>query len=312
MKKTSKKIIFFGTDDFSATSLTRLIDDGYSIVVVVTKPDSKRGRGKKLSEPAVKKIARQHNISVLQPTNVLSLKSDIEKIPNRLGVLVSYGKIIPQDILNLFEPTGIINLHPSRLPKYRGPSPIETAISNGDSSIGISFIKLTDQMDAGPIYHQTSVDIDTSQGFSEVSDTLSSVGSSELSEVINKVIQGNIKSSPQDESKATYTQLLSKNHGVIDCSKTGKEIMQSIKAFEAWPKSRINIGGLDLIVKEAHFVSGAKKLPGNISTDSKSYISISIADGELYIDRLQPAGKNPMTVKAFLAGYGAKITDLQR
>lgn len=122
MTSTSHKIVFFGTEDFSLAALTGLIEAGYDIAAVVTKPDTPRGRGQKLTPPAVKALALKHNIAVMQPSNLADIETAIRKIDNPVGVLSSYGKIVPTKIIDLFKP-GIINIHPSLLPKYRGPSP---------------------------------------------------------------------------------------------------------------------------------------------------------------------------------------------
>ena len=123
MKKTSNPLLFLGTEQFSAASLEKLIDDNYDIRAVITKPDSKKGRGHKVIESPVKIMAKKHAIPVWQPNKVTEIADDIKKIPHVTGVLVSYGKIIPKSILDLFA-VGIINIHPSLLPKYRGSSPI--------------------------------------------------------------------------------------------------------------------------------------------------------------------------------------------
>ena len=147
-------IVFFGTEDFSLYSLRALVEAGFNIVAVITKPDSRRGRSNKLIQPAVKQFASQHHIPVWQPKRLKDIISDIKNItPQPTGVLVSYGKIIPQTIIDLFQP-GIINVHPSLLPKYRGPSPIESAIANRDKITGVTIMQLEQAMDAGPIYHQ--------------------------------------------------------------------------------------------------------------------------------------------------------------
>ena len=153
----SKIILFFGTDLFSAATLGSLIEAEYTIGAVITKPDSKSGRGQKLTKPLVAQIAEAHGIPVWQPIKLLDISNDITALNTAsnevVGVLSSFGRIVPQSIIDLF-PLGIINIHPSLLPLYRGPSPIETAIENGDQQTGVSIMKLSAEMDAGPIYAQ--------------------------------------------------------------------------------------------------------------------------------------------------------------
>ena len=141
-------IVFFGTEDFSLVALEALVEAGFPVEVVVTKPDMPKGRGHVLTEPLVKTFAKKHGIQVWQPAKLNDINDDIAKLNNPIGVLVSFGKIIPQKTLDLFTP-GIINVHPSLLPKYRGPSPIEAAILMGDQETGVSIMRLSAQMDAG-------------------------------------------------------------------------------------------------------------------------------------------------------------------
>lgn len=154
-------VVYFGTEDISVPTLQSLIEanNRYKVVAVVTKPDSLRGRGHKLESPAVAKIAKQHNILCLQPTKLSDVEMKLKSLHPDVGALVSYGKIIPQNVIDLF-PHGIVNFHPSMLPVYRGPSPIETAIIHGDSFTGLTLMALSKDMDAGDIYYQEKVNID--------------------------------------------------------------------------------------------------------------------------------------------------------
>ena len=144
-------VVYFGTEDISVPTLQTLIDDNkYNVVGVVTKPDSARGRGHHIDSPAVAKLAQQHNITCLQPSKLRDVTELLESLRADVGALVSYGKIIPQDVIDIF-PHGIVNFHPSMLPVYRGPSPIETAIMHGDSLTGLTLMALSKDMDAGDI-----------------------------------------------------------------------------------------------------------------------------------------------------------------
>ena len=134
---------------YSLITLEALVEEEFNVVCVITKPDTKRGRGHKLTEPPVKTFAKSHNIPVLQPSKVSEITDYIKQLQPVTGVLVAYGKIIPQSIIDLFTP-GIINVHPSLLPKYRGPSPIESAIVNRDTKTGVSIMQLDSKMDARP------------------------------------------------------------------------------------------------------------------------------------------------------------------
>ena len=170
-----KPIVFFGTEHHSLVVLKALVESGYSIAAVVTKPDSIKGRHKKPLPPAVKQFAMERKIPVWQPKNLRDIIDNIRQLGEPVGILASYGKIIPQSVLELFSP-GIINLHPSLLPLYRGPSPIESAIANRDRKTGVTIIKLEQSMDAGPIYTQVPYALDFTETKPELYDILFSLG----------------------------------------------------------------------------------------------------------------------------------------
>lgn len=292
MTKTSKTIIFFGTENFSLAALEGLIGAGYNIGAVITKPDTPRGRGHKLMPPAVKVLAQHHNIPVFQPQKLRDVTEEILKFDQPIGVLSSYGKIVPQKILDLF-PLGIINIHPSLLPKYRGPSPIESAILNGDAVTGVSIMKLAAEMDAGPVYAQEEVSLAGLETKSELYSRLSKLGTELLLENLPKILSGQLSPTPQDESKATYCNLLTKADGFLDpASLTATEAERRVRAFLGFPKTRLNYGGQDIIVTKAH-VSDQPKSPLDAKFRDDTYLVID--------ELVAPSGKT-MSADAFLRG----------
>lgn len=306
MTNTSKTIIFFGTDDFSAVSLQELIDKGFTIGAVVTKPDSRKGRGRALSSPLVKQIAEQHGIPAWQPVKVTEIEPLVREVTQKngespAGVLVSYGKIIPQSIIDLFVP-GIINVHPSLLPKYRGPSPIEAAILNGDTETGVTIMQLSAAMDAGPVYSQVTVQLDDTETAPQLEKDLASLGAQQLCLTLPSILGGNTTPTPQDESLATYCQLLRKEESILlPENLTAEQAERRIRAHLAFPKTRIEIAGHAVVITKAHIQSvGAD----NGDTTDKNPLEITCADGRiLAIDELiGPSGKS-MTAQAFLNGY---------
>lgn len=308
MKNQLNKVIFFGTEDFSANSLTELINSDYDVVAVVTKPDSARGRGKNITEPIVKTIAKQNNIEVWQPENINEIADQISRIENRIGILVSYGKIISKEILNLFEPIGIINLHPSLLPKYRGPSPIESTILNGDQQTGISFIKLIEEMDAGPLYYQKTVKLTGQETSVELYSELSKIGAIELKGALPRIISGELKPLPQDDSKTSYTKLIKKSDGEINWNEPAETIIRKIRAYQGWPKARTTLGEINVSIIGAYSAPSSIGKPGDIGIIKEAgLVSVEATDGCIYIQKLQPDGKNIMTASDFIRGYGSKI-----
>lgn len=291
----SNPIILFGTEEFSLITLRDLIAAGYPIAAVVTKPDTKSGRGQKLSSPIVKKFADEHNIPVWQPTKVSEINEDLKAIGDCIGVLVSYGKIIPQSTLDLFTP-GIINVHPSLLPKYRGPSPIEAAIKSGDLETGVSIMLLSADMDAGPVFKQVLYPLNSNETGPDLYNVLAALGASTLVEILPMIADGSLEAHEQDETKATYTQLLTKNEAWLKTDVvTASEAERIIRAHLAYPRSKINVLNKDIIVTSAH-----------VSEEQKTPLDIVCRDGAiLSIDELiAPSGKY-MTAQSFLNGYAA-------
>lgn len=290
---TSSPIVFFGTEDFSLFSLQALTQNGFKIAAVVTKPDTQRGRGKKLTQPAIKEFANAHNISVWQPTQLTDITDDIKALDNPIGVLVSYGKIVPESILELFQ-LGIVNVHPSLLPRYRGPSPIESAIANRDSHTGVTIMKLVKAMDAGPIYTQVPYVLDHTETRPELYKTLGMLGANLLVQKLPSIIDGSLNATEQDDSAATYCKLLTKNDSPLDTTvHTPGELEAQIRAHLGYPKSRIMLGDHEVIVTKAHGVI-TKKTPLDLECANGAFLSID--------ELVAPSGKT-MSADAFLRGH---------
>ncbi len=295
MQKTLKKVIFFGTEDFSLTALQGLVEAGYNVVAVITKPDSKRGRKQILTPPSVKVYAESHNIPVWQPAKLSDIEDDIEALGDVAGVLVSYGKIIPSSIINLFNP-GIINVHPSLLPIYRGPSPIESAILNGDQQTGVTIMKLEARMDAGPIYSQIIQPLTGSETKPELYQTLAKLGTKQLLNDLPAIFDESLKPSPQDEANATYCNLLTKDDSLLHPDQLiADDAERRVRAFLGYPKTKIQINGKEIIITKTH-----------VSLESKTPIDIKCQDGAyLSIDELIAPSGHKMDARAFLNGYAA-------
>jgi len=294
MKNISKTIIFFGTDNFSLVTFQGLIDAGYDIAAVVTKPDSKSGRGQKLKMPSVKILAQKHNIKVWQPNKVSDINEDIINLEKKVtGILVSYGRIIPQSTIDLFSP-GIVNVHPSLLPKYRGSTPIESAIANGDKQTGVSIMQLVSEMDAGPVYEQVFYKLSEKETSPELYDTLANIGTAKLIEILPNIIDNTLKPINQDESKAIYCNLLDKaDNWLIPNELTASEAERKIRAHLTFPKTKFSIIGKDIIITKAH-VATKQQSPADILCKDGNYLSIDTL--------IAPSGRK-MSVKDFLNGH---------
>ncbi len=251
----SKRLIFLGTEDFSAPALEALLAAGWPVLAVVTKPDSPAGRGQQLKSPKVKDLAEKAKIKVLQPDKLTGINDEVAALKPDFGVLVAYGKIIPQSTLDLF-PDGVINLHPSLLPRYRGPSPIEAAILNGDKETGLSLIRLTAQMDAGPVYAQQRVELKGTETKPELYRLLARQGADFLLKRLEAIADGYLAPKPQIEAEATYTKLIKKEDGVLDMSKPAEQLEREVRAYAGWPKSSMELFGQKVIVTKAEVIDG--------------------------------------------------------
>ncbi|HRQ86806.1 MAG TPA: methionyl-tRNA formyltransferase, partial [Candidatus Saccharibacteria bacterium] len=242
------------------------------------------------------------SIPVFQPQLLSELEAPLKQLGPATGVLVSYGKIIPQKIIDLFTP-GIVNVHPSLLPAYRGPSPIEASIINGDTKTGVSIMQLSEKMDAGPVYSQATILLNGRETQASLYDSLAKLGIKELLNTLPRIISKQLEPAQQDETKATYTKLLTKADGVLDWQNPALHLEREVRGYNMWPRSRTRLLDHDVIVTKAHVESGAKGEPGTLDTDNESFITVNTSEARLRIDNLQPAGKKEMPIQAFLRGY---------
>jgi methionyl-tRNA formyltransferase len=294
MRKISHKIVFFGTDEFSFEALSALMKADYNVCAVVTKPDSKSGRGQKLNQSIVKQLAIKSNIPVWQPAKLSDIQPDIKKLgKDAVGVLASYGRIIPESIINLFYP-GIINIHPSLLPVYRGPTPIESAIANGDNETGVSIMKLVSSMDSGPIYDQVKYKLSGNETQPELYKVLAKIGADLLIKVLPDILGNKLNPVEQNNSQASYCSTLNKQDSFLNLSNLSSPSAERlIRAHLTFPRTKIDVLGNTIIITKAH-----------ISEEECSPIDILCIDNKyLAIDELvAPSGKK-MNAKDFINGY---------
>ena len=288
-------IVFFGTETFSLSALESLVEAGYTVAAVVTKPDSAQGRGMQVKPTSVKTYALAHGLPVLQPQSLKEVEPDLSRIPDRIGVLSSYGKIIPESTLKLFE-RGIINIHPSLLPISRGPAPIETAIFSGAHETGVSLMRLVAKMDAGPVYAQKVIELSRDMTATSLYKICARTGSELLLKHLPAIAKNELTPTAQDESLATYTKLLNKHDGQVDPERqTATEIDRHIRAYELYPRTRLFIHGHEIIITKAHVAHP-------IATD----LSLRCAhDTWLIVDSLIAPSGRTMSGADFQRGYTA-------
>lgn len=314
-------ILFFGTSEFAVPILQKLIDEKYNIATVITQPDKPVGRKKILTPSPVKLLAEKHNLTVLQPDNLLSYGRDASRSCFNLIITASYGKIIPKEILDLPK-YGALNVHPSLLPKYRGPSPIQHTILNGDEETGTTIMLMDEKMDHGEILAQEKLCIiedDSSSGrlqkptYLMLHNMLSQLSANLLIKTIPKWILKEIAPISQDDSKATYTKIITKEDGKIEWTKSAKVIERQIRAFSLWPIcwTIVNIDGKEKRLKIIEAVLGADeqiniqtKKPGEFfKTTNKKMAAACGHNSCLEIQKLQLEGKQITSGDEFLNGH---------
>lgn len=269
---SNTNIVFFGTPEFAVPALQALIGaDFCDVAAVVTQPDKPVGRHHSKPVPSpIKRIASENGIKVYDgPIKKYKPNAD-------LGVLVAYGEIIPQELIDSF-PLGILNIHPSLLPKYRGSSPIQAAILNQDKQTGVTLMQLDNKMDHGPIIAQERESLAAKETAGELHDRLAQIGADLLVNTLPDYIAGRIKPKPQDESKATYTKKLSKTDGRIGWSTSPKAISAHVRAMNPWPGAWTSFRGKKLII-------------WRMAQDGTP-------------EEVQLEGKNKIPFKEFLKGY---------
>lgn len=307
------RIIFFGNERLSSgyqsscVILKALLDADYEIVAVVAHhTESKSSRN--VRELEVAEVAKKAGIPVLTPNKPIEIINELRDLKADIGVLVAYGKIVPQEVIDIF-PKGIVNIHPSLLPKYRGSTPVEQVILDGAHETGVSIMQLVKEMDAGPIYVQEKLALNGRETKKELTDDLLATSKKLLLANLPTIIDGVLKPNNQKDSDATFCKQIEKTDGQIDWTKSAAQIEREIRAYAGWPKSYTKLGDLEIVITEAHTTPSASKDPGTVEIDdAQKLLMVCTSNGYLCIDKLIPAGKNEMPVSAFLAGYKDKIT----
>jgi methionyl-tRNA formyltransferase len=302
-----KKVIFMGTPDFSLASLEMLAEsESLEIIAVYTQPDREAGRGQKIVESPVKKYAMSRGLRIMQPESLKNADavSQMKALSPDVAVVSAYGKIIPENILAV-PPRGCLNIHPSLLPKYRGATPIPSAILNGETVTGISVMLLDPGMDTGPVLKQREEAISNDDTSETLSERLAKAGAELLMDVLPPWLEGKIIPVPQDDSQATYTKVISKEDGKIDWNTGAIDIWRRIRAFQPWPGCFTTWAGRNLKIAGALPLDMPSSEPGKvIPVEGPVSVGIECGRGVLGLTRVQLEGKKQMSVEEFIRGQG--------
>lgn len=303
------RIVFFGSPASSLPSLQKILEEGHQVELIITQPDKPSGRGGKLTPPPVKKFALEGKIGILQPEKIKKDTLAFEKIKSLdpdLIVVVAYGQIIPSSIIYLPKYHSI-NVHFSLLPKYRGASPVQWAILNGETKTGVTIFELNEKMDEGDILVQEEVEILPGEKAFELESRLAEKGAKLLIKTISEIDR--IKPVKQDHSQATYAPRLRKEDGRIDWRKDALFIERQVRAMTPWPSAYTFFKEKRIKIKEGTKLDLSSELcsPGKIQAIKKEGIEVCSGEGSIYlIERIQPENRSEMSAFAFSIGARMK------
>lgn len=304
------KIVFIGTPEFGAIILEELVSNKYKPVLVVAETDKPAGRNQIVTPPPVKVVAEKYKIPVLQPEKIRNLELEIRNLKPDLIIVAAYNQILPRGILEIPK-YGCLNVHPSLLPKYRGPSPIQYAILNNDEETGVTIILMNEKIDEGDILASKKLIMKNEKlDCGLLSKKLAKLGTELLIETVPKWIKKDIKMEPQDNSKATYTKILTKDDGRINWQKDAEEIEKQIRAFSVWPGAftfwlkddkllRIKI----LKARVYKFSQEFVYIIGRTLVVPQNEAAVQCGKDYLVIEEIQLEGKKEMKSEEFLRGH---------
>lgn len=310
--KDTFRIIFMGTPEFAVESLSKLVENDYNVVGVVTNPDKPAGRGQQIKESPVKKYAKEQNLPILQPSNLFDKDfiQQLQKLRPALQVVVAF-KILPPEVFNIPE-YGTFNLHASLLPDYRGAAPINHVIINGEKKTGATTFFLDEKVDTGKIIMKKETEIAEDETAGTLHDKLMLLGAELVQETVEAIQQGNYETFSQYElidgrEKFKKAPKIFKNDCRINWNKTSREIYNFIRGLSPYPAAQTALTNSKQIKLKIFQAIPEKQehnhACGSIFSDHKNYIKVATSDGFIYLKAIQQSGKKKMDVKEFLKGF---------
>ena len=273
------RVVFMGTPDFAVPVLEALTESKHEVVAVVTQPDKRKGRGKEMQYTPVKTAALNHGIEVYQPAKVKDeeFQNVLRDINADVIVVVAFGQILPPSIIHMPK-YGCINVHASLLPKYRGAAPIQWAVIDGEKETGITTMQMDEGLDTGDMMLKEVVPVDEKETGGSLHDKLAACGGKIILETLQKVEDGTVTYTKQDDSKSNYAKMLDKNLGKIDFTKKAVEIERLIRGLNPWPSAYTKLNGKTLKIWDADVLEGENETPGKIVNITKDQIWISTGE----------------------------------
>lgn len=299
------RVVFLGTPAFAVPTLDRLLASRHTAVGVVTQPDRPRGRGQKTTDAPVKARARAANIPVLQPVALKdpAFLSELASFNADLGVVAAYGRILPEAVIAMPR-LGMINVHASLLPRYRGAAPVHRAVIAGDTETGVTIMRVVKALDAGPMLATVRRPIGPDETSVEVERDLAALGADLLVATIDRMASGGVREIEQDERAATYAHRLTKNEGLIDWTKPAGDIHNLVRGLHPWPHAYTFLNGNRIIVLRTRAASKFPDVdPGTIVSAQGDALDVAAGLGAVEVLELQPEGRRAMGAREFMAGH---------
>ena len=313
MERSNKRILFFGTDDVSASALNALLSVKANVVGIVSKPDRPSGRHKKIIFSPIKQIALANNIPLFQPEKLSLMVDEVLATKPDLILTCSYGKLIPKEILDYPE-YKCLNIHPSLLPKYRGAAPIEYAVLNGEKTTGVTLYIMTPELDAGPIVSQINLSIDPNERRKSLWEKVKKCIYEFITSTIFQIFEKPVNPIPQDESKATFVKIISREDEKIDWNAKAEFIDRKIRALYDKPIAHTSINGIDVKIHSAEIDKNTptdKYQCGQIIDITSSGIKVATQDFAILIKKIHLPGKKPTLVSQIINGnIPFKVSDI--
>jgi methionyl-tRNA formyltransferase len=299
------RIVFFGTPAFAVPTLEALLASRHSVVAAVTQPDRRRGRGQKTSFSAVKSSAVAASVPVFQPNTLKdgSFAADLAALEADLGVVAAYGNILPYSILSAPR-LGMLNVHASLLPRYRGAAPVHRAVMAGEHETGVTIMRVVQALDAGPMLATTRRAIGPDETSDEVEHDLARIGAGLAITTIERLLAGDLNEAAQVESDATYARRLTKDEGRVDWATPAGQIHNLIRGLHPWPHAFTFLDRQRVILRRSTAsAEESDQPPGTILEAGGDRLRVAAGGGIVNVIELQAEGKRPMTVREFLAGH---------
>lgn len=300
------RVLFMGTPEFAVASLSKLYDAGYEICGVFTQPDKPKNRGMNDSFSPVKEYAVSKGLCLYQPQSIRNDETirDIRGLSPDIIVVVAYGKILPQAILDL-PPLGVVNVHGSLLPKYRGAAPIQWAVINGEKKTGVVTMFMAAAMDSGDVIDRAETVIGEEETFGELYARLKDMGAALLLKTLREIESGTVQTTVQDESQITYAPPIRKQDCRLDFSTSADEIINKVRGLQPKPAATAVIGEIDFKIHQAKKTTNrTEKIPGSVVSADRNGLEIACRDGEtVLVTQLQVAGSRRMSAADYLLGH---------